>query len=387
MFATFVNTSVADEVDFLKIKKEIHDFALAFGYVPTEEDFFRLIFREGVDLTTDERGMLWVELINLQRPAVRLEHVKNLLHAKRESIKSFTCEFDVLEKNAKAGYVYVVKLPSFFVEVRRASANGLVDDHQIFSYAGDKLINIVNPNSQLPNARISDIPSSAVGFCPDSPFAQSMLYDTAGFDSAHPGFDFAEYFALFSGVVLFEKRELYEGRECIVLADMGHRFLLDINKDFSLVKRIAYFHHYTDTRDGSKMVKRTLLSERHLRDLSDYGNGIWLPSKIENVHYSQDEEVIARSTIQCTKIEINNVNDDFFEIGNVVPNNSIVFDSTLNMSYMQSDHTSINALLKSVAKSKRVWTFQIISVTLGTLMIIAWFIIQYLAYLKRKNAE
>jgi hypothetical protein len=382
---------IADDISFLKIKKELQDFSSTLGYTPTEENYYQLICRKGIELTVREQGILWMELVKLQRPIVSLEDIKEILNAKQKSIKSFKCEFNLTHENktnksdvlnGKTNYIYAIKLPSFFIDTRREDADRFIIDHQIFSYTGDRLINIANPQSSLPNARILELPTRSIGFCPDSPFAQAMLYDTNNFDSSHPGFDFAVFFSQLS-MVVFEKKEYCNKSECVIVAGMGHRLLLDINRDFSLVKSISYFHHFENTSEGPKTVKRTLLSTRLLSDISDYGNGIWLPSKIENIHYSPNEEVIASDIIQCAKIEINNVSDDFFE--NIIPNNAIVFDGIRKMTYKQSDSPSIDSLLKETAKSKRILIFRYISVISGLALIFIAIVMKYRQYLKNKR--
>jgi len=70
----------------------------------------------------------------------------------------------------------------------------------------------------------------------------------------------------------------------------------------------------------------------------------------------------------------------------IFPEDVLVADLVRNLSYEWSDRPSIDAILDKAVKSKRVWTLQYISLTLGILLLLAWFIIQYRAYLKRKAA-
>lgn len=392
LYLVFSVICVADEANFNRISNELKEFKEKFGYVPTDVDYFKLICKNDANLTLREQGVLWAELIKLQHPSLRLEEIKKILIGKQNSIKSFKCKFVCLHSNkvnpkdafiGNTEFEYAVKYPYFFLKTKYTNSDKQTS--QLYSYDGDEFIDLTNIDGRVPNARVSKLTDYSIAFCPYSPFAQSMLYDSINLNSTHPGFDFVALFTQFPDLIVFEKKEIYNNHECIVVANLGHRFLLDTNCDFSLVKYENYFHHSENTSEGPKTIKRTLLSCRTLNNLKDYGNGIWIPSEIQNVYKSPNEEEIGSDTIHCSYIEINKVADTMFK--NVVPDNAIVFNSIRNMSYIQRDGASINSLLKDVVKSKRVFFYRCLSVSIGLAMIIIAVVVKYLRHRKMKKNE
>jgi hypothetical protein len=171
-----------------------------------------------------------------------------------------------------------------------------------------------------------------------------------------------------------------DGIDCILISN-GNSIYLDPSKDYSVVK-IEDFRVVIDPNGEEREIPLETVT---MSDHVDYGNGIWVPHKID-VTYSFGDDSDGRVIIEVKNVEVNKkIGDELFT--NIFPDDTVVADAVHNLVYTWSDRPSIEATLKSVVKSKRVWTFQIISLTVGTLLILIWIIIKYRAYLKEKNGE
>ena len=64
-----------------------------------------------------------------------------------------------------------------------------------------------------------------------------------------------------------------------------------------------------------------------LHGLKDYGDGVWLPSRVETVSYAEDGSVKSEKEIVYDKIKVNRrIRDSFFE--DVIPDDAYVTDVT-----------------------------------------------------------
>jgi hypothetical protein len=377
---------VGSSEDFFNIKSALVEYKSLNGVAPNDEVFFALVFDPKYSLSDVDQFGLWDELVKIQTPRITKENLRSLVLAKRSSIKDFYGEFTVIHENSETkndsevgvtGYKYAYKNNLFFVERQRGN------DHSRIAFSGELFIKVwLHPSLQ---ANILYPPESLHnGFVPMMPFFQIMIADTGMFHTDHQGFDLVRLLEQNKNLCIFEKKEVIGGREYLVLGNFTKRLLLDINKDFS-VYQLSDYSFQNDPSKSNRVIDRSKGSVRTLVDLTDYGNGIWLPKKSENLYFSEKTgKVIMSDVVTYGNIKLNQgLEADFFV--DVIPEDALVTDSIRDMVYVFSDRASIDDLLKATAKSKRVFIFQYISVTAGIIMIIIALIMMYLK--RRKNSE
>lgn len=379
--------------DYHKVKAALMEYKSQKGVAPNDEVFFAMIFDPKYDICDLDQAVLWNDLVKLQSPQITLENLRSLVAAKRNSIRDFYCDFSVIRENEEAGndpeigkttYKCAYKNNLFFVERQKK------DDHSRVAFSGDLFIKVwfhpsVQANILPPPASLHD------GFVPMMPLFQSMIGDAGVFHTHHAGFDLLQCLDRSENMCVFEQTELIDGRKYLVLGNFTKRLLLDIERDFSVYQFLGYTYQSgplksSDPSKTSRMISRTRESERSLTGLTDYGNGIWLPKKAENLYFSgQTGKVTMSDVVTYNGIKLNQgLKAEFFE--DVIPEDALVTDSIRDMVYAFSDRASINGLIKDVTKSKRVMIFRYISVTVGLALIVLALFMKYREYQKRKNA-
>ncbi|GHT16039.1 hypothetical protein FACS1894170_13480 [Planctomycetales bacterium] len=182
----------------------------------------------------------------------------------------------------------------------------------------------------------------------------------------------------------FEKIEILDGRECIAVSDTVHSKYFDIGRDFSLVQSDTFDLVTSDLPQGRVLTGRTLSSRMKFFDMKNYGNGIWMPSRIETSYFDNKGGVIRQDKITVTSLNINKgIEDTYFT--DFIPDDALMSDAISNMVYKYGDHASIGDLLKETAKSKRVFIYRYISVISGLALIVIVLAMKYRQYRKNKR--
>jgi len=184
-------------------------------------------------------------------------------------------------------------------------------------------------------------------------------------------------------VVVFEKNRTVNDVECVVVGNWNFTACLAKKYDYLPIRR--YYFSFVSDDSGARPIERYVDKKYELTDINDYGNGIWLPSNVLETRYDSEGNVRRITKIDYSYIKVNSgIADDFFD--NFFPENVHVADTVSDLVYKWGERASINGLLQETAKSKRSFFFQYLSLTVGFALIILFFILKYMAYLKEKKA-
>ncbi|MDR1385785.1 MAG: hypothetical protein LBJ67_18330 [Planctomycetaceae bacterium] len=321
---------------------------------------------------------LYGEVVKQQKPLISRENLLRLIEAKRNSIKDFKsiysitiddliktdlipihrkeiCEFALI--NSKNKLLFDIKLqpsPSQTPEIRT-------------SFDGNNIITLMTYPNGHKHAGIkeSKIDSMHDFFQPYMPLALSMLYNTEICQMPNKGFDLLLFLKQDTIVVVYEKKEVINGSECIVVADLTTRLYLDISKDFSVVRAETYTQNILE----GQLMGRWLTTQTTLFDLTDYGNGVWLPNKAIVLYYDQTNKATCKRSIEVLNTKLNdNLKEDYFV--NFIPADIMVVDTVNNTIYKWGDSPSIGGLLKETVKPRSTSIYNWISIIVGLIMIV-----------------
>jgi len=364
-------------------------------FPPNDHDLFALLSKPE---NAGKVGKLFVGIVNAQNPMISEASLLKLAEAKQNSISNFRCRYTVFEEDFGSGSNSGVTKKTVYEfavsENKLYFAYEYLDDRKDGSesaakksYDGERIISLLIYRDGHLHAGIQKPePDVLMGFFRGSmPLSLARLFDPRLCGLSEGGW-LESNLMLFlqSGHLygIFEKKEMIDGHECIIVADLMSRFYLDPKRDFSVVQSEGY---RLDVSDAGHVVGRRLASRTRLFDLQDHGNGIWIPYRAVIESFDSSGDLTDRSSIEVSLVEINKgLDDDFFT--NFIPDDTLVADVVTGLVYEYGDRPSINALLKNTVKSKRVWFFQIISMTVGILMILTWAILKFLGYRRNKIA-
>jgi hypothetical protein len=372
---------------------ELDERSVERTFPPNDHDLFRLLSKPE---NAGKTGELFVGIVNGQEPMISKESLLKLVEIKQNSISDFRCRYTVFEEefdtvlnsvvSRKTSYEYAVSRNKLYLSYEYISGGDGRESSTIRSYDGEQIITLlVYPDGHLHvgiRAPDSDVLMSL--FRGSMPLSLARLFDPrlcglSGIDWWESNLMLFQQSGRLYGI--FEKDEMVDGRQCLVVADLMSRFYLDPQRDFSVVQSEGYRLEYSDT---GHLVGRRLGARSKLFDLRDHGNGIWIPYRAVSEDFDSSGNVTHRSTIDVSHVEINKGLDDDFFTG-FVPDDTPVADTITGLAYLYGERPSINDLLKATAKSKRVFIFQYISVTAGVIMIIIALIMMYLK--RRKRSE
>ncbi|MCL2709277.1 MAG: hypothetical protein FWE95_00215 [Planctomycetaceae bacterium] len=381
---------LASDASYQPEVSSLRDISKDSGIAPDIRDYFDFVSTQGVHLSFNEQMKLYGELLNMQRPEIPLTKVISLIRAKQNSISDVFCRYTVsksgFDKISDQNFSLTNTFTYAYDRGRRHFDETLAGNENTsrrsHSYDGEREYVLEYPKGReaTPYAAIGNLSTDNWFFPREFPMLQSMLLDTGS--SSFPQRSLDLYLMLREpGVYVYQKLTEVDGVKCLLIADMVSRIYLDVERNFCV---LMYEEYDIEWGANGNIVGASLTYRRLLSDLKDYGNGLWLPSKIENTFFENGQKVWGE-TITVLELAINKGIDDTYFTGNF-PESTFVFDKERNFSYLQSDSPSINGLLQETVRSKRVWTFQVISLTLGFLLILTWIIIRYRAYLNMKNA-
>jgi len=395
---SFLFTVGADEVGYKNALLFIESIK---GRVPDDDDYYSVCENAEIVLSRREQAELFGVILSKQKPTIDTDNLLLIYKAKRASLfdgKISYTEVATIPQNSKRGqagktsctYTFVFSRNKLYLE--RYGKRWHDDyEHSIMSFDGENVTTVALPQGEPVNADITRTSASSFFYQMHMPLFLTMLFEESRCGYANnTGRDLVESLEMKGATFVFHEEKMANGKRCVIVANSFQRFFLDPECDFSLIRFELFEQIFEENNLSPKPLENTkIIGRRPLFitdhfDLVDKGNGIWIPSRIECAYYT-DGKPDGQATITVLDAQFNTAIPDLF-FSDVIPDDAFVADGSRGMTYFQSDRASINALLKSVAKSKRVWTFQIISVTLGTLMIIVWVVLKYLAYLKRKNA-
>jgi hypothetical protein len=376
----------ADEISYIKAKQQIEAIS---DHVPNDNDIFKVCSDPNITLTFEEFAKLFIYAVCKQKTSIGQNELQILLSNKRNSIHDIKISYSVLIDNPpnselagrlSLSYVFAsLGQNLYFEKIGKSRA----EDYEcsIISYDGNVLRFINNPNEAEPNGTISKRNTLKYFFQPQMPLYFLGLFDASRCDaSLDYSQDYYQFLHTQGGCFVIEDQEIANGQNCIVVIDGLKRYFLDPQKDYSIVK----FEQFDYIYDSSEhVIGRKKIQLSNYLDYIDYGNSIWIPSKIETIYYSNGS-VIGNTIVDIKEVKINSgIKENFFT--DVFPENTLVSDAIRNMVYKQSDSPSINSLIKETAKSKRIFIYRYISIISGLALIFIALGLKYRAYLKAKR--
>jgi hypothetical protein len=365
----------------------LKDYRNKNGHAPNDIDFHIL---SSYPENTNVRVNMLNEIVRQQHPVINKDELVSLFKAKQNSIRDFRSFYSLTilkSKNQKADAPFEKSIYEFCFSKNKMLYDRKEESdqsHTRLSYDGKKIITLMDLEGlgeQHKHASFSPSEQNTmIKFMhPFMPLTLAMLFDTQQCSFPYPNFNFLSFLVQKDLVVVYEKKEIVDKRECIVVASLSQRIYLDVNYDFSIIR----IEHYAFKRENGKKI-RYLLSKTSLNNLRDYGNGIWLPNSIQIEHFNPLGNITDKFVVDVSTIEINkNIPDNYFT--DFIPDNVIVADSVNNLVYAYKDRPSIEETLKSVIQRKNITIFRWISLISGLALILIVLVIKYRLYIKNKR--
>ena len=366
-----------------KIASVIVGYRGAYGHPMSEKDFFEITGSSQAGIGFSDITGLWMEFQKSQMPPITKKNLLTIVKTNRAAFVDIQYKYNLLQtpidiaRSVKRKHEtgrYAFSNEKVLISVENDHKNGEYINN-IMSFDGT-VVRYVNLATGDPFASIEP-PSRVDGmFFPSTSLlsVSSMLDTKRYFGKSQAYNDFVGMLESDRAVVL-EEVEFLDGEECVIITDGNYRMYASPQKNYSIVCKECWVRR-------SMPGDRILLSKAVLSDFHEHENSFWMPQKYYEEIFSEEGKLVTTIQVVFQDVMLNSkIADKFFQ--DIIPENSFVSDGVRGLTYLQSDSPSINELLKSVAKSKRVWTFQIISVTLGIIMIIVALIRMYL---KRRNA-
>ena len=393
-------TSLADETSFqvaLERLKIIED------HLPDDDDFFRLLEDDSLQLSRVEQDNLFGMILRLQKGDISRGDVHRIFEARRNSILDakicYSVSADVLLNHSSVSRGNSLQHFTFAFSDHntylKRDGKRMPEDYRtsVMSTDGIVLIDVALPDNDIPNASITQVTSPdyyRYFYQINMPLFSACLLDENRYGYAFPfGDDIVQFLSRKGFAHVFKQEKTINGIRCLVVLNEMCRFYLAIEKDLSPVRyELFSLRMKADLNPSSSIERfagRSLIFRRDFSNFVDCGNGIWIPLVIEDTRFSEDNRTdVVRVNVKDVQIN-KGIPDAFFT--DVIPDDAMVADGIRGLVYRQGDHASIEGLLKETVKSKRVFIFQYISVTIGILLILIWITVKYLAYRKRKKAE
>jgi hypothetical protein len=389
LFFYYINICEADGPDFSDAK--IHLEQIIKNRIPNDNDVFKICSGIENGLSIRELGELYFRVRYLQKTQIGCQELIGIFTAKRNSLHDGNVNYSVLIDNplespipgrSFRSYNFVFSEEKLFL---KRTGKRWEDDYEYgtVAYDGEVLRFLVEPENDIPNATISKKISFKFFFQPQMPLLGSLFEASRCDSSLGTDNDVIVFLKKQGSVGILQEQEIVNKRSCVVVYDYYQRIFLDPEYDFSVVKIEKYRLKYDKSQQPARILGRDLVFTSNQLDLKSCGNGVWIPSKIDNTFYSNGI-VTGHTVISLDSVKINEgIPDKFFS--DIIPPNAFVFDGIRGITYMQSDSPSINSLIKETAKSKRVMIFRYISVISGLVLIFIALLLKYRAYLKAKR--
>jgi hypothetical protein len=276
-----------------EVVKEIENFRKTNNIAMDHESYLALIKEKKLEgIALYPAGMTWVKS---QKSNVSKELLKELYKAKIESVSTFYCEYKSTTKEKD--------------KVSYNKNRFAIDGRKVFSetYEGNIADRL---NLTKRNAFDGNCWRNTQCFLDDSNQYAGEISKNSGERSIYGETDVLKYTLLrkspegLIGVsaydilkyldqneaVVQEKPVTDEGVKCLLLYDGNIEIYLDPERDYT-VKKVLQYRPLFD--EQGVLDKRELLYKRVHSDFINYGNGIWIPKKIEeqNVTYDRQETI------------------------------------------------------------------------------------------------
>jgi hypothetical protein len=330
---------------------------------------------------------------NIQPPPISRNDLIEIFNAKIASIYSINIVFDesteTYNTNGKVEYKesfstrFVISKGAFFVDhtiLAPASSKDKKICRMSYAYNGEQQVSVrYYNNNDIPNAYITNSVAFSNMFPSLNPLSFSGILNRDVAKKAELPLDDIPS-ALADFAIICPETLPGDDKEYLLASNFSRRFYFDPEKDYSVVRIENIVFESSRVGLQPALIKNCEIKNS---EFVNCGNGIWFPQKIEIINF-ENKRVIGKCLILISSIEINKpIDSNLFE--GFIPNDAFVVDSTRDICYMQSDHPSIDNLLKETVKSKRILMFRYISIISGFALIFIALGLKYLAYLKAKR--
>lgn len=364
----------AAELALDEIEETIKSFKTVHGRAISEAEVWEILSQSKEDIPPKEYRELWSMIRETQAPSISLEQLLLLVKSKRDSIQTVEARTHVervffaedgqisTDRSYKQSDHFIFARQKLFCETERKTRGIKIPSATYrVSFDGEKIRKVNKPDGNLPNATVTE-PSSAIAtILPDpNPLSAAMLLDSQliyKMPVAH--YDLAGYIELMKPT-LYEELVVLDETKCLLLEDGAtYRLFLDPSRDCSVVR--MEFYHRDFFQGGKIRVTKGRSVEKivELKDLKDFGNGVFLPREIIDTFFVEGRKAV----VATLKVEDLGVNREFADevFSGIIPDSAIVADHTQGHGgavYKQSDSASIGGLLKETTKSKRSTTLR-----------------------------
>ena len=303
------------------------------GVPPNDVDLYTLAFQEGGELTSAEFARTFEFVVSSQKPSVSITQITSVIASKRRSVTSFKTEFTenklMVSPNSgttiQTDYLYAFSLANncFLTDLTVFEKPKKRD---VYSYNGENFFRLTFSEDGTPNLIIDTEGQIANFLLPSAPLQQSMLFDTEAVSMPHAWYDFLHYVSS-NKVHVFEKKEMVNGSECVLVASLSQRMCLDPKLNFAVTKIEWFEPVFREGKEDIVFGGMNLIARRVMKDFRDYGNSLYLPTHIENEYYNANGNVTQRDTIHVKGVEINpKLNKNYFT--DIAPEDAFVIDNT-----------------------------------------------------------
>ena len=341
------------------------------GSAPTPDFYFSVIERES--LTNEEQAALYARLVELQEPQVSMETLAAVLTSVRDSIRSFSCRYTYTNDPTASIHSYTFDRNKVIFEEPGPSSMVTFTT----SYDGDLVRRVVRERGKMTNASIDTLQSPSSLLRIYMPLCQAMMFNSSFFSMHSTASDLVRFLEANSFHV-FEHTAVIDGSECLLVANMGFQFYLDMDKSFAVRQLDSFAFDYVDADAGAPMaIRRRKLSDRRIHsEFTDYGNGVWLPLEMKLTHFLRGDEP-EDEYISVVSMEVNPEIDGSVFV-DIIPNDAFVADGTRGMTYIYGDRSSIEELVRSNVPDKTgtlsmiVWINVAVIVAIVSVFLVVW---------------
>jgi hypothetical protein len=362
-----------------KVTSIITSYKSEHGRSISEKEFFDITGSPNAGVGVGDMMKLWTEFGKVQVPPISKKDLLSIVKTSRGALADIRYKYTfhltpvdsshVISEKYEVGRYAISNEKVLFSVENNLKNDGYINKTMSFDGA---VVRHVDFASTTPFASIDSYSHAGGTFFPSqSLLSVSSMLDTKRYYGALNAYsDFVGMLEDDETIVL-EELESISGEACIVVTNGNYRMYVSPQKNFSIVCKECWVRY-------SLPGDRELISKAELKDFHEYDNSLWLPRKYYEEFFSKGK-LVSTILVEFDDVIVNSkIPDVFFQ--DIIPENSLVADGVNNLLYTQSDSPSINALLKSVAKSKRQWFWRIASMTTGIILIIIWIIIKYVKY-------
>lgn len=349
------------------------------GHAPTLDDYRKLLRDPSPRISLQDYRFIQAEFITSQRPLLTLDQIRQLHASLRDSITTFRASWrmeytwnkpvDPLNMKFRTGkYEFWMDSAKLRFDATRGPNFNEPQGSSVRSYDGS-VERVFDSISTGKSAVIHPLISVAYYFDRTHPLQVAKLVDSQRDLGKSVG-----------GLENFQNRYAYPlertvdflGTQCIPLFEQDTVYYLDPGLNYAYCGMEA--GRYVFNAEEGKIVESDTYGIHSLTDMTDCGNGIWLPRRATETRYVRGavESVLA---IDITFVEVNKPLDaTVFE--QIVPSGVEVFDGTRGVAYVQGRSKSVadtveHAIIRR--PSNLAWTITLANIVVLCAVLVYFF--------------